>query len=151
MHLWYNRGMAGYHFYHTIHVRYADLDTQWHVTNSHYLTFLDEARLAYLMHLGLFDGRSFLDLPWIVASVSVNFLAPIEPGQDVKVGVRITRLGHKSMHFDMQIEDLLTGAAIATSETVMVAYDYRKQQSTPISDEWRKVISSFEKIPPLIE
>jgi acyl-CoA thioester hydrolase len=143
--------MAGYNFYHTIQVRYADLDTQWHVTNSHYLTFMDEARLAYLMHLGLFDGNSFLDLPLIVARVSIDFLAPIEPGQDVRVGVRVARLGHKSMHFDMQIEDIHTRKVIAASDTVMVAYDYRKQQSTPISDELREVISSFEEIPPIEE
>ena len=151
MHLWYNRGMAGYHFFHNIHVRFADLDTQWHVTNSHYLTFLDEARLGYLMHLGLFDGKSFLDLPWIVARVSIDFHAPIEPNQDVRVGVRTTRLGHKSMHIDMQIEDTHTGKVIATSDTVMVAYNYRKQQSTSISDEWRQVISTFEDISPLEE
>lgn len=139
--------MSEFRFYHPIQVRFSDLDTQWHVNNARYLTFLEDARISYLKKLGLFDGKSFHDLHIIVASVSINYLAPIHPSQKVSVGLRVSRLGNKSMTFLTQIEDQDTGKAMARAETIMVAYDYTDQQSTPISQEWRQRISAFEDIP----
>jgi acyl-CoA thioester hydrolase len=139
--------MSEFRFYHPIQVRFSDLDTQWHVNNARYLTFFEDARLSYLKKLGLFDGRSFHDLHIIVANININYLAAIHPDQKVIVGLRVSRLGNKSMTFLTQIEDQETGKAMARAETTMVAYDYTNQQSIPISQEWRKKISAFEDIP----
>jgi acyl-CoA thioester hydrolase len=61
--------MNSYRFEYPITVRYGDLDPQWHVNNARFLTFAEQARFAYLMRLGLFDGKSFWDLPLIVGDI----------------------------------------------------------------------------------
>ncbi|MCJ7623150.1 MAG: acyl-CoA thioesterase [Anaerolineaceae bacterium] len=139
--------MTEFRFYHPIQVRFSDLDTQWHVNNARYITFLEDARISYLKKLDLFDGKSFHDLHIIVANININYLAPIHPNQKVSVGLRVSRLGNKSMTISYQIEDQETGKAMARAETIMVAYDYITQQSVPISQEWRQKISAFEDIP----
>jgi acyl-CoA thioester hydrolase len=139
--------MSTFHFYHPIEVRYGDLDPQWHVNNARIVSYIEHARLAYIIHLGLFDGESFLDLKLIVADVHVSYLASINPKANVQVGVRVSKLGNKSITFEYEVADQNTHEIFARSETVMVAYDYHSQKSIPVSPEWRQAISQFEGIP----
>lgn len=138
--------MAEYSFYYTIQVRWMDLDTQWHVNNSRFLSYLESGRLAYLRQLGLWDGRSFFDINLIVADVHLTFVAPIELDQHIRVGVRVERIGNKSLIFDSRIEDADTGSVLATSSTVMVAYDYAARRAMPVPETWRQIIQKFEGI-----
>jgi len=136
--------MPNFYFYYPIQVRYGDLDPQWHVNNAHFITFIEQARFAYLLELGLFDGVSFVDLGLIVADVHMTYLAPIALGQSIRVGVRVARIGHKSLTFEYQIEDEATAQPLATAETVMVAYDYHTHTSQPVSAAWREKIEKYE-------
>lgn len=138
--------MAEYRFYYPIQVRWMDLDTQWHVNNSRFLSFLESARLAYIRQLGLWDGKSFFDIHLIVADVHLTFVAPIELDQHIRVGVRVERIGNKSLVFDSQIEDADTGSVMATSTIIMVAYHYASRSAIPVPDTWRQVIQRFEGI-----
>lgn len=140
--------MTAFRFYYPIQIRYSDLDAQWHVNNARFFTFIEAARFAYLIHLGLFDGKAFHDMEMIVADVQVSFLAQIRLGQNIRVGVRISRMGNKSMDMEAQIEDQDSGETLATSRTVIVAYDYHARKSKPISERWRQVVSAFEGISP---
>jgi acyl-CoA thioester hydrolase len=137
--------MESFSFTHPIDIRYGDLDPQWHVNNSRYLTFFEQGRFAYLMHLGLWDGKSFFDLKSIVADAHVSFLAPIKMNQKITVRVRVERIGNKSLTFVYSIEDVQTGQVLARGETVIVTYDYNANASIRVPDEWREKISAFEK------
>jgi len=139
--------MADFRFYYPISVRYGDLDPQWHVNNARFVTYIEQARIAYVMELGLFSGESFFDLGLIVADVHMAYLRPIKITQNIRVGVRVSRLGNKSMFFEYAIEDADTGEVAATAETVMVSYDYHADRSRILPDEWRQRISEFEGIP----
>jgi acyl-CoA thioester hydrolase len=136
--------MVKFRFYCPIEVRYGDLDPQWHVNNAKFNTYLEHARLSYWQALGIFDGASFFDLGLIVADVHVSYLAQINLGQKVRVGVRVARIGNKSITFEYLVEDQTTGQALATAETVMVAYDYHGHHSMRVPEEWRLRISNYE-------
>ncbi len=136
--------MSDFNLYIPIEVRYSDLDPQWHVNNARLVSFLESARFAYIRRLNLWDGKSFFELPLIVADVHVSYLAPIFLGQPVRVGVRVSRIGTKSLTFEYQVEDSSTAQVLAKAETVMVAYDYNKHTSIPVSAEWRARIGEFE-------
>jgi acyl-CoA thioester hydrolase len=133
-------------FYHPIEVRYGDLDPQGHLNNARYLTYMEQARIQYIKHLGLWKGESFMDMGVILADIHITFHAPVQFGQAVRVGVRVTRLGHKSMDMFHVIEDAESGQELASGTAVLVAYDYHSSRSVPILDEWRQVISDFEKL-----
>ena len=137
--------MAEYKFSITIKVRYSDLDAQWHVNHTRFLTYMEQARLEYLQHLDLFDGKSFLDLRMIVADVHVSYLAPIELGQKVRVGTRTVKIGTKSIAFDYVLEDENSSKVFAKGEVIGVAYKFRTQETVPVPNEWRIKIGEFER------
>jgi len=139
--------MTTCNFYQPIEVRYGDLDPQGHVNNAKFITYFEHARIHYWRHLSLFQaGSSFLEIGVILADLKITFHAPIEWGNKVKVGVRATQLGNKSMTFHQCIVDQENGKEYATGKVVLVAYDYYKGKSIPIPPDWRKIISEFEKL-----
>jgi len=137
-------GMAEYNFFIPIQVRYADLDAQWHVNNSRFLTFMEQCRLDYLQQLGLFDGETFLDLRLIIADVHVSYKAPITLNQKIRVGTRTLKIGNKSIQFEYVIEDEETGEVCGTGEVVGVCYNFWTHETMTVPDEWRKKLSEFE-------
>jgi len=137
--------MSEFHFYHPIEVRYGDLDPQGHVNNAKYMTYFEQARVHYLLCLGLFEeDHSFMNIGIILADAHVTFLASIRFGQPVRVGVRTSRLGNKSMTMEYCLEDAETGQELATGSAVLVGYDYRTNETIPIPEEWREKINRFE-------
>jgi acyl-CoA thioester hydrolase len=143
--------MAEFRFYCPIDVRYGDIDAQGHVNTASYLTYFEQARTAYLHHLGLWDKKFFLDVGIIVASVRVSFFAPVRLDQTIRVGVGVTRLGRKSFDMAYSLEEVPTSKELAYGESVLVAYDYENRSSIPIPEVWRHAISTFEGIAPLVE
>jgi acyl-CoA thioester hydrolase len=142
----YNEVMTIFNFFHPVEVRYGDLDAQQHVNNAKYLTYMEQARLEYLRHLGLWSGGSFAELGMIVAEVQITYRAPIHYGEAVRVGVRVSRLGNKSMRWEYSLENAQDGSLFATATSVQVSYDYAAGKSMPVPDGWRKKIMLHEGI-----
>ena len=137
--------MSAFRFFHPVEVRYGDLDAQGHLNNAKYLTFFETGRIHYFTNLGLFTpGQSFMDIGVIMAEARVIFHAPVEYGTPVKVGVRTSKLGGKSMIVDQNIVHAETGAVLASGQVVLVAFDYHTNKSTPIPDVMREKIAAFE-------
>lgn len=139
--------MTEFRFYTPIAVRYSDLDTQWHVNNAHFFSFIEQARVAYLVELGLFKGQNFLDFPIIVADAHMTYQKPIPFGASVDVGVAVTKIGNKSLRFDYTITDPDHAILYATAETIMVAFDYRANSTIPVPQDWRDIIGKYEEKP----
>jgi acyl-CoA thioester hydrolase len=137
--------MSDYRFFHPIEVRYGDLDPQGHLNNAKYLTYFEAGRIHYFTKLGLFTpGQSFMDIGVIMAEARVTFHAPVEYGTPVKVGVRTSRLGNKSIIVEQNVVQAETGEVLASGQVVLVAFDYRAQKSMPIPDVMRETIAVFE-------
>ncbi len=136
--------MADFHFFHLIEVRYGDLDPQGHVNNAKFLTYMEQARVFYLKHLKLWEGGSFLNLGIILADVQITFKKALQFGDPVRVGVRISHIGNKSMTSEYRLEDGRDASIFATGSSVLVAYDYQDKRSVSIPEEWRMAILQFE-------
>lgn len=137
--------MSTYRFIHPIEVRYGDLDPQGHLNNAKYLSYFEQARIHYLIRLGLFQpGQSFLDIGIILAEARVTFLKPVHFGQPIEVCVRVTRLGNKSFEMEYLLRDRQSGEELARGTSIQVAYDYHHGQTIPIPPDWREKIAQFE-------
>jgi acyl-CoA thioester hydrolase len=140
----YNFLVVQFHFFHPIEVRYGDLDPQGHVNNAKYLTYMEQGRVAYVKHLGLWKGESFLDFGIILADIHISYRAPILFGQPVNVGVRVSHLGNKSLTMDYIMNEGDGGIEFASGTSVLVAYSYHDAQTMPIPEVWRQIIRDFE-------
>jgi len=137
--------MSEYHFFHPIEVRYGDLDPQGHVNNAKFLTYFEQARIEYWIQMGFFSrDQSFMEIGVIIADVHITYLEPVYFGQNIKVGVRVVRLGNKSMNWDQNVVDADTGRELARGELVVVTYDYKQEKTIPIPQRWREKIIEFE-------
>ena len=139
--------MSDFRFYHPIEVRYGDLDPQGHVNNAKHLTYFEQARVAYMIELGLFTkDQSFMEIGVILADVHIAYFDPIYFGQNIKVGVHVTKFGTKSMTWEQNIVDADTGKELAKGEVVIITYDYKEEKTIPVPQKWRDRIVTFENL-----
>ena len=137
--------MKGFRFIHPVEVRYGDLDPQWHVNNTRFLNYLEDARLAYFLNLGLWDGQSFLQLGTILADTHIAYLSPVVYGEKICVYARVAKIGNKSLKFEYVIEEMENNQIKARAETIHVAYDYVNKTSRQVPDAWRDIINTYEE------
>lgn len=118
-----------------------DLGTRQHVNNARYLSYLEDARIAY---------RRCLDLPGevgvIIADTHITYHRPIFLEDQIKVGVRVAQIGNKSLTFQHAIVDASGQTVYATAEVAMVAFDYERDASVPVPEEWHRLIGEFEEL-----
>lgn len=138
--------MGEYRFFHSIEIRYGDIDAQRHVNNARHFTYMEQARSKYIKALGLWEGSDFDAIGIILAEQSCRYISPIQLENDIKVGVRTVRLGEKSIETQYSIQDSQTGEELAVGQATLVAYDYQLRKSIPIPDDWRVAIASFDDI-----
>lgn len=136
--------MNQYHFYYPIEVRYGDLDPQGHVNNAKFLTFMEQARVAYVRELGLWSGGSFLGFGLIVAEIRISYHKPVLFGDPIEVGVRTVRIGNKSLSMDYSIEHSQTREVHAKASSIGVTYDYTAGYSIAVPESWRETITAYE-------
>jgi acyl-CoA thioester hydrolase len=137
--------MADFKFFHPTEVRYGDLDPQGHVNNAKYLTYFEQARVYYLIALGLFRrDQSFMEIGLIVADIHIAYHAPTHYGDEIQTGVRTKKIGGKSIVVEQAVVDVHSGAELARGEVVMVTYDYGAKKTIPVPEHWREVIGQYE-------
>jgi acyl-CoA thioester hydrolase len=137
--------MNQFRFFHPIEVRYGDLDPQGHVNNARHLTYFEQTRVAYLIHLGLFNKeQSFMEIGIILAEAQVTYLLTVGFGTPIHVGARTTRLGNKSFEMAYSLQDSTSEQELATGSATLVTFDYDAQTTIPIPDNWRAAIIEFE-------
>jgi acyl-CoA thioester hydrolase len=132
--------MEGFSFVHRETARFRDLDPMGHVNNAVYLTWIENARIEFLRSLTAFDKPDTGGMTMILARVEVDFRAPLGFGDEVEVGVRVSRFGNKS--FDLEYELRSAGRVVAEAKTVLVAYDYARNESRELPEEWRRLLAA---------
>ena len=137
--------MSEYRFFHSMEVRYGDLDPQGHVNNARYLTYFEQARVGYLTHLGLYSkDRSFSELGVIIADIHIRFHEPLYWGTAIRVGVRTSSIGNKSIGVEQSIQAADSDRLFADGTVVLVAYDYSQHATIPVPVKWRQTVNEFE-------
>lgn len=126
--------MEEFDFVHQETVRFRDVDAMGHVNNAVYLTYLEDARIAFLRRIGA-------DVPeMILARVEIDFRAPLSEGDELRIGVRPVSVGTKS--FELEYELRIGDKLAAEAKTVIVSYDYAAGQPVAVPDHWREQLAA---------
>jgi acyl-CoA thioester hydrolase len=134
-------------FFHTLRVRWAEVDMQAIVFNGHYLTYFDVAFTEYWRATGLpsvlvqaAEGRELFARK---AGIEYHDSARFDDVLDI--GVRCVAIGRSSLRFALGIyrgeQHLISG------ELFYVYADVKLRKGIPVPDPWREVLARFEKIP----
>lgn len=129
-----------------IKVRFSDLDAMKHVNNATYLSYIEEARIAYFTEV-LNRPMNSLDFGAVIARIEIDYIQPITLGDEIEIYTRISKIGNKSSDVEniILVERNKKKIVAAEALTKLVAYDYDKLISKPISEEVKKKIQAFEK------
>ncbi len=130
-----------------IKVRFSDLDAMRHVNNATYLTYLEEARIAYYKDIFNMPKKD-LDFSAVVAKIEISYLQPIVLGEEVEVLSRTVKFGKKSSDIENLIVVERNGEKIVAAQTFtkLVSYDYETLQSIETPADVVKQIREFEGI-----
>ena len=135
--------MDGFRFTIPYSVRVADVNYGGHVANSAVLNFFQDARIAYLHHLGDYSemnigGGCGIILP----EVHVRYLAEMFLGDTLTIGVRVVDLDRSSFRMAYRIER--AGQATAEGETTLVCFDYAARKPRRLGEEFVKKVQVWE-------
>lgn len=135
-------------FFHSLRVRWAEVDMQGIVFNGHYLTYFDVAFTEYWRDTGLpnvlqqaKDGRELF-----ARKVLIEYQGPARFDDVLDIGVRCAALGRSSMRFLLEI--FLADVHLVSGELSYVYADTALRKGVPVPDAWRATLSRFEKSPP---
>jgi acyl-CoA thioester hydrolase len=118
-----------------------DLDSFGHVNNAVYLTFVENARIAYLREVVGAVRRD--EIRNIMAAVSLEFRAEVSFEDELEIGVRTDRIGTKSFQLSYRLVRRDGEVAVdATSTQVM--FDFDAGRAIEVPEEWRRAIEAHE-------
>jgi acyl-CoA thioester hydrolase len=130
----------------TLQVRFRDIDAFGHVNNAVFLTYLELARIRYLLDV-LRPAKPFDRLPLILARAEVDFRSPIAFGEEVTVDTRVDRVGRTSFGMSHRMSVRPGDRLVGESRTVLVTYDYAAARPVPVPDDWRRRFGDHEGRP----
>ena len=136
--------MDGFEFVVPYKVRIAEINYGGHVANSAVLDFFQEARIAYLDHLG---GYSELNIGGgcgiILPEAHVRYRAEMFHGDELLIGVKACDLSRSSFKMEYRIER--DGEITAEGETALVCFDYRKRKPRRLDADFREKILALRR------
>lgn len=129
-----------------VKVRFSDLDIAGHLNNAKYQTFMEEARIAHF-HDVCSKAKSCLDFNVVMSKISIDFIKPIEFGDDIIIYTRIFNITEHSheVHQLFVRREKDKHEIVATAQSVMAAFDYHTKKLTTFPEEYREAIRSFEE------
>ena len=138
----------GYSLSVPVDVRFRDMDSMGHVNNAVYLTYFENARIAYWRAVPGIRSRRNLD--YILARAECDFRSPTTLEDELCCHVRVGWFGRSSFAFEYLLRDEHSARIVAEGRTVQVMYDYVERRSRPLDPEVRSAIEQFEgrPIPP---
>jgi acyl-CoA thioester hydrolase len=133
----------------SIEVRFADTDAMGHVNNAVYLTYCEMARIRYWTDVtgepvaAGHEGAESL----ILAEARITYRAPVFHTETVTVETRATHIGRSSFTLEHRLTACPPGGAprlVATSDSVMVRFDYTAGRSAELDDRFIEAMETFE-------
>jgi acyl-CoA thioester hydrolase len=128
-------------------IRWGDMDAFGHVNNVQFFRYLESARVAYaravIAHEVKSEGESV-----ILADMRCSFRQQLLWPGELDIYTRTARIGRSSMGLEQLIFRAGETDAVATSESVLVWFDFHAQRPAPIPDALRARLRAFESRAP---
>ncbi len=94
------RPRTDYKVFRPITTRWMDNDAYGHVNNVVYYSWFDTAVNAYLIEQGALDVERSSTIG-LVIETQCNYFAPLAFPQTVEAGIRVAKLGHSSVRYEV--------------------------------------------------
>lgn len=124
----------------SVHPRWSDQDLNGHVNHVSILSLLEEARVKWRATGPVPEGRGERP-PTVVASLQVDYRAPVNYGPSVEIEMRVIRVGNSS--FALGYRAYQEDTVVLEASTVLVAVDHGNGASRPLEERERAWLASY--------
>ena len=123
--------------------RYRDTDSMGHISSPIYYDYMQSAYLEY-MH-ALLELPKSEKLPHIMVKTACEYISQAYYGDTVVVLSKVSKFGGKSFEIDHEIRlGSADGRVVAKLQSVHVMFDYEKQSTYPVPDDFRSRVAEFQ-------
>lgn len=140
-----NNNLDSFKYKTEIEVRFADFDMMGHVNNATYFTYMEIGRAKYWNKAIQWDWKK---TGVVIAQASLDYITPILIDDKISIYVRTSRIGKTSFDLEYLLVKTAFGKDVVCSKgkTVCVAYDYQSKAPSPIPENERAKMISFEQL-----
>jgi len=131
-------------------VQWGDMDALGHVNNAIYFRYIESGRIAYFEAIEATAGLAGGGEGPILADIQCSFIGQLRHPAQIDIGTRTAKIGTKS--FTVEAGIFLAGedAPAATSQAVVVWFDYANQRTAALPDALRQRVLELEAVPPQV-
>jgi len=130
-----------FRLWHSVDVRFKDIDFGGHAHHSQALVYFEEARARYWKDVvGRGDPEQ---VDFILADAKIRYHSRVFYPLSLSVGVRVSSLGKKHFVMEYLARDP-NGVDLVSGETTQVMYDYDKKATMCVPQEVKDVIKGWE-------
>lgn len=122
-------------------VAWGEMDAFGHVNNVVYFRYFENARIEYLIRIGLIETRG---VGPILATASCRFRRPVTYPDQLLVGVRASAVGEDRFTLEYRLVSSRQEAVAAEGESVVVCYDHEKGRKAPLPPNVRQAIEAID-------
>jgi len=126
----------------TLPVQWGEMDALGHVNNVTYFRYLETGRMGVLKAIKLYRDNLIQGISTILLKIDCRYLKPVVFPDTVHIHSKVTKVGNTSMTIAQEIYSDALGL-VATSESVLVVFDYAKQEKVAVPDTVREAIEAL--------
>lgn len=127
-----------------IPTRWMDNDTYGHVNNVTYYSYFDTVVNEHLIRAGALDIRDG-DAIGIVVETACRFHKPLSFPETIDAGLRVARIGHSSVAYEIALFRGGDDDAAATGRFVHVWVDRAQRRPIPVPPQIRAALEPLQR------
>lgn len=136
------------HFPHcyTVTVAFRDVDMLGVCNNAVYLSYFEDARLAFIRDSGLLPAAGvFSDgVHYVMARNEINYFASARHNDILHIYTRVTFIKNSSYGFEHLVLKSASGESVASGSGVVVRVDAATGRPALLSDEFIEKVKAFQ-------
>jgi acyl-CoA thioester hydrolase len=139
-----------YRYFLPITTRWMDNDVYGHINNVTYYSYFDTVANHYLIHEGGLDIHTSPVIGLVVES-RCSYLAPLAYPDRLRAGLRVDKLGNRSVTYGIAIFKEGESQAAAHGHFVHVFVDRESRKAVTIPERLRDALAKLSPPPPATE
>jgi acyl-CoA thioester hydrolase len=125
-------------------VAWGEMDAFQHVNNVSYVRWAESGRVAYFERLRIMERQREEGVGPILAKLSIDYRRPVTYPDTVRVETTVKRIGNTSFVMASRIRTDTAAEPVATTEEIIVLFDYRAGKPTAVDERLRAAIHAVE-------
>lgn len=122
-------------------LRWSDQDLNGHINNARIVTLMEEARILWLNQRAAAEGLESFRCPKVVAALTVEYLRPVNYGDELLLLLDISRIGSGS--FTVRYSAIQQSSPVFRGSTVLVPLEREANRPRKLTAAETAYLSRF--------